>query len=303
MGDSQVKLKLFAGCVISNRLPFIEKSAHLTFEKLNVILENEAFTCCPDPIGINAISEKMWLTLAARNLALGEKDDREILALCNGCSETLLVAKYTLKRDKNLLKEINGILEKKGYNYQGKAKVTHFVTFLREKIGINKIEKIVKETWENNKESQNPIKGLKIAAHPGCHFTRPSHILKVDDPHNPIYLEELIQAIGAIPVKYKEKTLCCGAAVAETSEDIRLELSKKKYQNATDEGAQLFAVNCPTCFSTLEANQRRVNKKFQTNFNIPVFYITELMAMAFGYTNKEIGFKFHGVKDKSKLFS
>ncbi len=70
----------------------------------------------------------MWLTLAARNLALGEKDDREILALCNGCSETLLVAKDTLKRDKNRLKEINGFLQKKGYNYQGKAKVIHFVT-------------------------------------------------------------------------------------------------------------------------------------------------------------------------------
>lgn len=303
MGRSPDKFKLFAGCVISNRLPFIEKSAQISFEKLNVIFENEAFTCCPDPIGIAAISEKMWLTLAARNLALGEKDDREILALCNGCSETLLVAQHTLKRDKNRLKEINALLEKKGYNYQGKAKVIHFVKLLRERIGIDKIKKIVKETWGNNKESQNPIKGLKIAAHPGCHYTKPSSILKCDDPDNPIHLEELIQAIGGDPVKYEEKTLCCGSAVSETSEDIRMELSRKKYQNATDEGAQFFAVNCPTCFLTLEANQKRVNKKFQTNFNIPVFYITELMALAFGYTAKEIGLKFHGVKDSSKLFS
>ncbi len=135
------------------------------------------------------------------------------------------------------------------------------------------------------------------------HYTRPSSILKCDDPDNPVHLEELIQAIEGIPVKYEEKTLCCGAGVTETSEDIRFELSRKKYQNATDEGAQLFAVNCPTCFSTLEANQRRVNKKFQTNFNIPVLYITELMALAFGYTPEEIGIKFHAVSDDSKLFS
>jgi len=303
MGEAKTKFKLFSGCVISNRLPFIEKSARLAFEKLNVILENEAFTCCPDPVGITAISEKAWLTLAARNLALGERDNMEILSLCNGCTETLLVAKDTLKRDKNRFEEINGILKKKGYDYKGDAKVTHFVQYLKEIIGIKKIEEIVKQTWRNNKNRENPIKGLKIAAHPGCHYNRPSNILKWDDPDDPQHLEELIRAIGGIPVQHEEKTLCCGSAVMRTKEDIGLEISRKKFQNVTDEGAQILAVNCPTCFQTLEANQKRVNKKFQKDFNIPVFYITELMALAFGYTPDELGIKFHAVSDNSKLFS
>jgi len=137
------RVKLFTGCVIPNRLPFLEKSARLVFEKLGVHFEDAPFTCCPDPIGVAAISEKTWLTLAARNLSLGEKDNTEILTLCNGCSETLLMVKHALKHDKKRLKEVKEILEKKGYKYNGNAKVNHFVRTLVEDIGIKRIEKIV----------------------------------------------------------------------------------------------------------------------------------------------------------------
>ena len=93
------RVKLFTGCVIPNRLPFLERSARLVLEKLGFHLEDAPFTCCPDPVGIAAISEKTWLTLAARNLYLGEKDNTEILSLCNGCSETLVMANHSLKQD------------------------------------------------------------------------------------------------------------------------------------------------------------------------------------------------------------
>ena len=135
---------MFVGCVIQNRLPFIEKSARLVLTKLGIDLEEELFTCCPDPVGVSAISEKTWLTLAARNLSLGEKDNTEILSLCNGCTETLLMVKHALKHDKKKLKEVKEILDKKGYKYYGNAKVNHFVRTLVEDIGIKKIEKVVK---------------------------------------------------------------------------------------------------------------------------------------------------------------
>jgi len=288
-------VKLFTGCIIQNRLPFLEKSARIVLEKLGVNLQDEQFTCCPDPVGVAAISKKAWLTLGARNLALGEKDKTDILSLCNGCTESLQMVKHILQKDKGSLKEINKILGTKWYKYKKKAQVIHFVKLLVKDIGITKIKGIVEETWRNRSDKRNPIEGLKVASHPGCHYNKPSEILKWDDPDDPKFLDQLIQAIGGIPVKYEEKTLCCGSAVYRTREDLGIEISRRKYQSIKKAGAQAIAVNCPSCYQTLESNQRKVNLKFEEEYMIPVFYITELMALAFGHTPEEIGLKFHTV--------
>ena len=91
------KYSLFPGCTIQNRIPFLEKSARLVFEKLGVDLKNQSkFGCCPDPVGVQSVDRQAWLTLGARNLAIAEKSKTHILSLCNGCSETLKVVNYEM---------------------------------------------------------------------------------------------------------------------------------------------------------------------------------------------------------------
>lgn len=293
------KAILFPGCVIKNRLPFLEKSARLVFNKLGVEIEDAPFVCCPDPCGVASISEESWLILAARNLTFGEEDNKVILSLCNGCSETLLRAKHVLKHDRKKLKEVKFILNSKRYYYRGKTEVAHFVKTLYKDIGVKKIKEIVEDTWASNDEKKNPIEGLRIAVHPGCHYNKPSEVLRWDNPRDPKYQEKLIKAIGGIPVKYKEKTLCCGAGVTRTREDIGFEIIRRKYNSAREAGAKIISVNCPACFQQLESNQRSVNKKFEESYMIPIFYITELIAIAFGYTPAEIGLKFHSIGKKT----
>jgi len=295
MGIKKKNYLLFQGCVIKNRLPFLEKSARLVFEKLGVSLDNAPFVCCPDPVGVASISDEAWLILAARNLIYSEKENKEILSLCNGCSETLLRAVEILKNEKKKLKEVNEILGKKLITYGNKAKVSHFVRTLYEDIGVKEIKKIVKQTWIGK---HNPIEGMKIAVHPGCHYNRPSETLKWDDPDDAKYQEKIIEAIGGVPIKYEEKSLCCGAGVARTREDIGLAFSRRKYQSVMDAEADIIMVNCPACFQQLESNQRNVNKKFETDYEFPILYITELLALAFGYTSGDIGLKFHSVGRK-----
>ncbi len=302
MEATKKNVVLFPGCVIQNRLPFLEKSARLVFEKLGVGCSSAPFVCCPDPVGVASISEKAWLTLAARNLTYGEKLNRQILSLCNGCTETLIRANHTLKREKKTSEEINDILRQKGYKYHGNAKVIHFVRSLVEDIGVKQIKKIVKSTWSGKDDIANPVADMKIAVHPGCHYNRPSEILKWDDPFNPQYQDKLLRAIGCIPVDYPEKALCCGSCVARTRNDIGLEIVRTKYQSVTKAGAEAISVNCPACFQMLESHQRDVNKKFETDFAIPIFYITELIALAFGYKPNELGLKFHSAGKKSYLF-
>jgi len=290
-----VKALLFQGCVIQNRIPFLEKSARLVFEKLGYNIQDAPFVCCPDPVGVAAISDEAWLILASRNLLYSEEENAVILSLCNGCSETLLRAKHLLKHDKKRLKKVNKILGKKGYKYRGKAEVTHFVRTLYEDIGVDKIKAIVDQTWDGKR---NPFEHLRIGCHPGCHYNRPNDVLHWDDPANPKYQEAIIEAIGAVAVDYPEKTLCCGAGVARTREDVGLEMSKRKYESLSNATAQIICVNCPACYQTIEANQKKVNKEYKTAYDMPVLYITEIIALAFGYKPADLGLKFHSVGRK-----
>jgi heterodisulfide reductase subunit B len=284
---------VFAGCVIQNRLPFLEKSARLVFKEMGINLEDAPFSCCPDPVGVAAISEKTWLTLGARNLCLGEKANKKIISLCNGCSETLIGVKNVLAHDKESLKEINHILSAKGYKYNDTAQISHFVRSLIEDVGIDKIKKKIKK----------PLTDLKVATHTGCHYARPSAWIQWDDPLNPKCLDDLVTALGAETVPYTEKTLCCGSAVDRTNSDVALEIAKKKFQSVVDAGADCMAINCPSCFQQFENSQRLVNKKFGTDFKIPIFYITELIALAFGYKPDDLGIKFHTVKANPVLIA
>ncbi|MFY9273358.1 MAG: hypothetical protein WAO37_10185, partial [Thermacetogeniaceae bacterium] len=45
----------------------------------------------------------------------------------------------------------------------------------------------------------------------------------------------------------------------------------------------------------LDLHQESVNKKYKADFNLPVFYFTELMALTFGAEPKEIGLDKHFV--------
>ncbi|MHA1255471.1 MAG: hypothetical protein ACTSPS_07730, partial [Promethearchaeota archaeon] len=66
-------------------------------------------------------------------------------------------------------------------------------------------------------------------------------------------------------------------------------------------GADVIAVNCPACYQQFDTRQRDLGKKYETEYATPVMYITELYALAMGFTPDEIGLKFHRVRLKSTL--
>ena len=159
--------KLFPGCVIQNRYPFLEASAKYVFDQLGVKYSAGEFGCCPNPVGLKFVDTKTWCALAARNLAEAEKEEKDLLSLCNGCNQSITVAKHTMQHDEVLKTEINEILGKVGKTFKGTSSSHHFVKILMEEVGIDKIKAAITK----------PLTGLKVVCHPGCHFMRPSHIL------------------------------------------------------------------------------------------------------------------------------
>jgi len=275
----------FLGCVIPGRLPFLEASARKTFEKIGIKVGDQAkYSCCPDPTGVAQLDHETFLALGARNLCLFEESKKNILSLCSGCTETLKTVKHILDNDNEEKEKINSKLKVIGKNYKGTIDIKHFAEVLYE--NIDKIKEKIKK----------PLNDLKVAGHPGCHYLRPSEIINWDDPLNPKTLDELIDAIGADPVDYSLKNDCCGNPLEKSDKDISLNMLESKLKSMKEAGAECIVCVCPACYQQFDFNQREINKKKNSDYNFPVFYITELIAIALGIDSEKLGFNFHRIK-------
>jgi heterodisulfide reductase subunit B len=74
-----------------------------------------------------------------------------------------------------------------------------------------------------------------------------------------------------------------------TFPDVCLQLVKDLVECAAENGAQCIVTTCPLCQVNLEAYQKRVNKMFGTSYQVPVMYFTQLLGVALGCSEKELG--------------
>ncbi len=276
------EFKFFPGCFIGNRVPFLEASARKIFDKLGIKISDAPFACCPDPVGQASTDHLSWLTMGAYNLTIAEAEGKDIISVCNGCFQTLKLVNHELKGNDHEKHKINEILSKIGREYKGIINVRHFVEVLYE-VGTEKInEHVVKD-----------LSALKVACHTGCHYMRPSEKVQTDDPMKPIKLRALVKAVGAIPVDYDAEVLCCGAGTEHAETEPSMAILAQKYKSAVTAGAEVFIVNCPQCFQQFDSKLRDLEKHTEIKYTIPVLYITELMALAYGFEPNVLGVKFH----------
>ena len=184
----------FIGCTISAALPHIEMIARKVLPLLDISLRDFAFSCCPNS-DFRSTDEESWLLVAARNLALAEKEGLDILCLCPGCTQTLKETKMILKNDESLRIKINKRLEKIDLVFKGIAEINHHLVLLQQQIDMlcNRIAV--------------PLYGIKFAVHTGCHLIMPSRVMQFDNPEQPHKLEELVEILGAQTVDFKSLLL------------------------------------------------------------------------------------------------
>ena len=282
---------IFLGCTIPARQPNYELSARKTLEKLGIeLVDLDNFTCCC-PAPIQSINLESSQAVAAYNICLAEEAGLDIVALCNGCFESLAMANAALKKDKKLKDQINEVLTKVGKEFQGKIEVKHFLQVLMEDIGLEKIkEKVTK-----------PLSSLKVAPFYGCHSLRPSKLLQLDDPERPQIFENLIESLGAEPLEYRNKLKCCGGLLKGISDDTALELAREKLANTNKAGADCISTLCPFCFVALDIGQIQVKGKFQEVYDMPILHYSELLALALGVAPEELALRSHKIKTDKVL--
>jgi len=273
----------FRGCLIPIKLPHLEACARQVFPSLGIELVDFDFTCCP-PTAVRDADEFKWLTIAAQNLALAERAGLDILTICNGCSQTLIEANHILTTNSDTLSKVNARLERVGLKYDGNVKVKHFLMVL------HGMEERIKSSVKA------PLRGFKVAAHPGCHILRPSEIIQFDDAERPVKLDQMISWLGASPVDYDLKALCCGQSFLPIDRRACYRVMADKLKQV--KGADCLTTGCPMCFQQFDFNQKVMGLGFDVPVYTPVLFYPQLLGLAQGRSLEDVGWSFHKVKSE-----
>jgi heterodisulfide reductase subunit B len=145
------------------------------------------------------------------------------------------------------------------------------------------------------------LRGLRVACYYGCLLTRPPEVVAFDDAEHPRSMDDLVAATGAEPVDWPFKTECCGASLSMTHSDVVARLGHRLLSMARQAGAECIAVACPLCQVNLDLRQSDAAKAHGEIPETPVLYVTQLLGLALGLSNEELGINALTVSAESLL--
>ena len=270
-----MKYSLYPGCAgeATTKEAWSATSRLLDFLGMDVT-ENSAYSCC----GAGVVEEEdpeFEYTLNARNFALAEKEERDIVVICNTCLLTMLNTKKTLAENQTLYQQVNADLAEIGLEYKGEVRIKHFMWLLRDDIGLDRLKELIKV----------PIRNVKIAPFYGCHIVRPSEVIA--DDKEPDFLSRLIKACGAEEVDYDHKYNCCGFHILLNDQATSLKMTEKCLSNAEKAAADMLVTPCTLCHISLDGYQKPANINNRTE--IPVLHLAQMLGLAMGIGPKELG--------------
>jgi heterodisulfide reductase subunit B len=227
------------------------------------------------------IDHTTFVLAAARNLALAEKNNVNILSLCKCCYGSLKKAEHLLKEDASLRQEINGILKKEYLQYSGSVEVKHLLSLLYHDVGIG----VIKDNIEK------PFSGLNIATHYGCHALRPSQIVAFDDPVAPAIFDQLVEVTGAESISWPAKLDCCGAPAWGINDELSMDLTEKKLRDGRQSGADYLCAACTYCQLQFDTVQEMIISSRGNNLNLPSVLYPQLLGLSMGMDGKTLGLR------------
>lgn len=270
-----MKLALFLGCNVPTQAFNYEVAVRKVTKHFDIeLVDVPDFGCCGEfTEGMDCFTS---LVFSARNIALAEKGNLDILALCNGCFSALTRAKHELQ-DNPTRTKVNKILEEIGLTYTGESKIYHFHQLMHDVIGTSRIKKSIKI----------PLKNVAISCQNGCHILKPSDVIRFDDPEEPKKLEELVHITGAKVIPPNGTEQCCGSFLLSHNIDYAYSLAIESIERRGKVDA--IVVGCPFCFKQLDTGQLIAKRKFGKDFDIPVIFYAQLLGLALGHDEKELG--------------
>ncbi len=277
-----MKIAYYPGCSLDTTGIEFRLSTDWCAEKMGMELwEIPGWNCC-GASSAHAMDHLLSLALPARNLAMAEKEGMDVAVPCAACYSRFKTVEAEVRQDEKTQQQVAKAID---MDYRATNNTKSILEVFVDGMGLEDVKSHVVK----------PLKGLKVACYYGCYLVRPAKLGHADRAEDPQSMDELITSLGGEPVEWPHKTVCCGAGQITLMPDQGLPLAEEILRIAEICGADCLATACPMCLMNLDLHQLSVNKKYNKNYNLPVFYFTELMALAFGAAPKEIGLNKHFV--------
>jgi heterodisulfide reductase subunit B len=271
----------YPGCSLKSTGKAYEESLLAVVSELGITLDElDDWNCC-GATSYMSIDEKKAFALAARNLALAEETanggDAQLLAPCAACYLVLNKTQHVLEEQPALKAQILGALHNVGLEYTGRVQMRHPLDVFANDLGLDAIKAAVKK----------PLQGMKVACYYGCQIVRP--YAAFDDQYHPMTMDRILEAMGAEVIDWPLKTRCCGGSLIGTIEEVGLRLNYILLHEAQRRGANVIATACPLCQFNLECYQDKIGKQHHERISLPAAFFTQLMGMALGIPEKQLG--------------
>ena len=279
-----MSLAYYPGCTLKTKAKNLEQPAVASMQALGFKLDEvPRWNCCGAVYSL-ADDDLMHQVAPVRNLIRVKKQGAtRLVTLCAFCLNTLKRANLVMKEDVEKRDALNDFIDE-GIHYGGEVKVVHLLEVLRDDIGWGALSQKVRL----------PLRGLKAAPYYGCTLLRPREVA-IDNVENPTVLGDFLKALGASPVDFPESTRCCGSYQTVSSPGDIAEYARPILSSASSHGAEALVVTCPLCDYNLARGQKELAKKQSGFREMPVFYFTQLLALALGLDPKVCHFELnHG---------
>ncbi len=273
-------ISYYPGCSLHGTAREYDESIRGVSEILEIQLhELEDWTCC-GASSAHCTDEKLAIDLAARNLAIAEKSDRDLLVPCVACYSRF---KWAEKESKEHPDQIH-------FPYGGNVPIRYALDFFCEESILGEVRK----------KRTRPLSGLKVVCYYGCLTVRPPKLTGIRDYENPEHMDRLMELLGAEPIAWSYKADCCGASLVMTRTDIVRKLNGRLLAMAKEAEADCLVTGCPMCHSNLDTRQDELAKETGEKDHLPILYFTELMGLALGHKDvrKWLG---HHITDPIKV--
>jgi len=267
----------YPGCSLECTSKPYDQSCREVFAALGITLrEIEDWNCCGATM-YTSVSKLVGYSVSARNLALAQNMGCDICAPCSSCYTILRKTNRYLDWDPKARAKINEALSAAHLSYEKKVEIRHPLDILVNEVGIQKIVEAAPYRFD----------GLKIAPYYGCQIVRPE--FHFDDLDDPMFMNRLLEALGAEMVEYPCKVRCCGGLLMMTFEDVALDLNHNLLKTAEENGAEVIATVCPLCHLNLEGYQAKINEAYGAQHRMPIVFFTQLVGLALGIEPKKLG--------------
>jgi heterodisulfide reductase subunit B len=267
----------YPGCTLHSTGVEFGVSTELVCEALGLkLVEIEDWNCC-GASSAHSMDHALFLALPARNLAKAQAVGLADLAIpCAACYSRLAAADLALREDGAFRARMEAAL---GFQYQGRVRPRNLLDIVANDVSREALQARVRQ----------PLAGLKVVSYYGCLLIRPpQYTARWDDPEHPQTMDRVMSLLGAEVVPWSYGVECCGGSLTLNRSDVVVHLVDRLLEAAHEAGAEALVTACPMCMANVDGRQKYrggapLPRPARPGYEpLPVFYFTELMALAYG---------------------